>query len=58
MRYLMTIVWALLISFLVSYVLTSMAGETLTFAPIFVVAILFIIVATVIGDGILKESKE
>lgn len=54
----MTIVWALLISFLVSYVLTSMAGETLTFAPIFVVAILFIIVATVIGDGILKESKE
>lgn len=56
MRYVWTIIWSLLIGLLVSYVLTSMAGETLALAPVFVISALFVITAVIIGDGILKED--
>ncbi|WP_417006824.1 DUF2929 family protein [Aquibacillus koreensis] len=58
MRYFFTLLWAVLISFLVSYVLTSMAGETFTFTPIFFIALFFALTIFIIGDGILKEEKK
>ncbi|MDL4842912.1 DUF2929 family protein [Aquibacillus rhizosphaerae] len=58
MRYLITIIWALLISLVISYVLTSMAGEELRMAPIFFLVAIFSIVTFIVGDGILKEDKK
>lgn len=58
MRYIMVLFWSVLISSVVSYVLSSMAGDsfnlqlTLAFAAILSVAIL------ILGEGILKEEKE
>ncbi|WP_226037665.1 DUF2929 family protein [Aquibacillus saliphilus] len=58
MRYFWTIFWAIVISFLISYVLTSMAGEALTLLPIFILAAAFSLTVIIIGDGILKEETE
>ncbi|MRH43374.1 DUF2929 family protein [Aquibacillus halophilus] len=58
MRYFWTIFWAIVISSLISYVLTSMAGEALTLLPIFVLAVIFSAAVIIIGDGILREDTE
>nr|WP_153737008.1 DUF2929 family protein [Aquibacillus halophilus] len=57
-RYFWTIFWAIVISSLISYVLTSMAGEALTLLPIFVLAVIFSAAVIIIGDGILREDTE
>lgn len=58
MRYIMTAVWAVVISLVVSYVLTSMAGEPIVLTEILLLAALFVIASIVLGEGILKEEKE
>jgi len=58
MRYIMTAIWAVLISAVAAYVLTSMAGEPLTIQGILLMAAVFFIATVVLGDGILKENKE
>lgn len=57
MRYIMTAIWALILSLAVGYVLVSMAGEPLSMQGVLVLAVLLFI-ATLMGDGILKETKE
>lgn len=58
MRYIMTAVWAVVISLVVSYVLTSMAGEPIVLTEILLLAALFVIASIVLSEGILKEEKE
>lgn len=58
MRYIMTIIWSLLISFAITYVLTAMAAEPFVVSEAIILAIIFMVVTFIIGDGILKEQKD
>ncbi|WP_010093625.1 YjzD family protein [Ornithinibacillus scapharcae] len=58
MRYIFTIIWAVLISFVLSYVLSSMGGESLDLVATFVLAAVFSIIVFLLGDGMLREKKE
>ena len=57
MRYIITIVWAAAISLVLTYVLSSMAGDSFVFAPVIVLTVLFSIAIFFIGDGVLKEEE-
>ncbi|GGN60358.1 MULTISPECIES: DUF2929 family protein [Oceanobacillus] len=57
MRYIFTIIWSLLISAAVTYVLTSMAGEPFILSEAVILAVIFMIVTFLMGDVILKEKK-
>ncbi|WP_328701037.1 DUF2929 family protein [Aquibacillus kalidii] len=58
LRYIWTIIWSILLSFLAAYVLTSMAGETLSLTPVFVIAAFFAVAVIIIGDGILTDDEK
>ncbi|MUK90589.1 DUF2929 family protein [Ornithinibacillus sp. L9] len=58
MRYLMTIIWAVLISSTLSYVLSSMAGEPFPVTDTLVLSAIVSIVIFVLGDGVLKVNSE
>lgn len=58
MRYFMTIFWSLLISGVVSYVLSSMAGEAFNLAHSIILAVIMTIFIFILGDGLLKEQKD
>ncbi|WP_096270302.1 YjzD family protein [Paucisalibacillus globulus] len=58
MRYLATIFWAVLVTFVLSYVLSSMAGATLDLVATLVMSAIFSIFIFILGDGILREKKE
>jgi len=58
MRYIMTAVWAVLISLAVSYVLTSMGSEPFVVGDALILAAIFFLATVVLGDGILKEKSE
>lgn len=57
MRYIVTIIWAVLISAVISYVLSSMAGDDFNMPGTIAVSAVFIIGIFLLGDGILKEDK-
>ena len=57
MRYLVTIFWAVLITFVLSYVLSSMSGQSLDLVATFVMAAIFSVFIFILGDGILREKK-
>ncbi len=58
MRYIMTIVWAILIGAAVSYVLTSMGGEPFVMADSLVLSAIFAVIAMILGDGILRQESK
>lgn len=58
MRYFMTIFWSLLISGVVSYVLSSMAGEPFNLSNSIILAIIMTIIIFILGDGLLKEQND
>jgi hypothetical protein len=53
----MTIVWAVLISFAISYVLTSMAAETMVISEVLIFAGILSVIIFLLGDVALKEKK-
>ncbi len=57
MRYIMTIIWSVLIAAAVSYVLTSMGGEPFVVGDALVLAAVFAIFAFIMGDGVLKTEN-
>ncbi|HLR09684.1 MAG TPA: DUF2929 family protein [Bacillota bacterium] len=57
MRLIWTIIWALLISGAVSYVLSSMAGETFDMTGTLALAGIFVVTIFVLGS-MLKETNE
>lgn len=58
MQYIMTIIWAILISAAVSYVLLSMAGEPFVFADSLLLAVILVVAVFILGAGVLKDKKE
>ncbi|MFD2042701.1 DUF2929 family protein [Ornithinibacillus salinisoli] len=58
MRYLMTIIWAVLIGSVISYVLSSMAGDAFPLMDTLVLSAIIAIAIFVLGDGILKAKSE
>lgn len=58
MRYIMTIIWSLLISAAVTYVLTSMAGEPFVLAEAGILAVIFMVIVFIMGDVVLKEKND
>lgn len=58
MNYIMTIIWAILISAAVSYVLLSMAGEPFVFADSLLLAVVLVAAVFTLGAGVLKEKNE
>ncbi len=58
MHYIMTIIWAVLISLATSFVLTSMAGEPFVLFEALILAGILSIVAIFLGEVALKTEKE
>ncbi|TQS75819.1 DUF2929 family protein [Ornithinibacillus gellani] len=57
MRYIITALWAVLISSVLSYVLTSMGNQAFNLNDTLVLAGVFSIIIFILGDGILKGEK-
>ncbi|WP_156288852.1 DUF2929 family protein [Oceanobacillus salinisoli] len=57
MRYIMSIFWAILISLAISYVLTSMAGETFVLSDSLILAAILSAAIFLLGDSVLKEEN-
>lgn len=56
MRYLGVVFWSFVISSLLGYVLTNMAGEPFTLTPILALTVIFSLIVTIVGDGILTKQ--
>ncbi len=53
----MSIFWAILISLAISYVLTSMAGETFVLSDSLILAAILSAAIFLLGDSVLKEEN-
>lgn len=58
MRFIWTIIWAVLFSGTISYVLASMAGESFNLTATLIMAGIFSLAVWVLGEGLLKEEKQ
>jgi len=57
LRFFVIIIWSFLVSTIVSYVLTSMAGEPFNLNHTLILATFFFIFITILGEFVLKEEK-
>ncbi|HLQ71136.1 MAG TPA: DUF2929 family protein [Bacillota bacterium] len=57
LRYLVGIIWAILIGAVISYVLSSMANEPFSIGGSLLLAGIFAVGIVVLGEGALKEEK-
>ncbi|RDW18260.1 DUF2929 domain-containing protein [Oceanobacillus arenosus] len=57
MRYIMTIIWSVVISLAIAFVLTSMGGEPFVATDALLLAALLTVAIIILGDGILREKK-
>lgn len=53
----MTIIWSLLISLALAFVLTSMAGDPFILSEALILAVVFVVIIAFLGDGVLKEES-
>ncbi|SDQ88337.1 Protein of unknown function [Virgibacillus subterraneus] len=58
MRFLLPLVWALLISGVISYVLSSMAGNPFNLMNTVILAVIVTIAISILGEGALKSESE
>ncbi len=58
MRFLLPLVWALLISGVISYVLSSMAGNPFNLMNTVILGVIITIAISVLGEGVLKGESE
>jgi hypothetical protein len=56
-RYIMTIIWAVLISGVLSYVLSSMGNAEFVLKDTLILAGILAVAIMVLGDGLLKNNK-
>ncbi|WP_085992749.1 DUF2929 family protein [Oceanobacillus senegalensis] len=56
MRYIVSIIWAVLISGAISYVLTSMGGDPFVLFDMLVLAGILSVATFLLGDGILTDK--
>lgn len=57
MRYIIVIIWSILISVATTYVLTSMGGEPFNINHTLILAAFFFAIVTILGEFVLKEDK-
>ncbi|AUJ25780.1 DUF2929 domain-containing protein [Virgibacillus dokdonensis] len=57
MRYIVTLFWSCLIGAVVSYVLSSMGSEPFNLTATIGLSVVFFVMVSVLGDGILKEDN-
>ncbi|WP_284139435.1 MULTISPECIES: YjzD family protein [unclassified Virgibacillus] len=57
MRYIWTIIWAMLISGVLSYVLSSMAANPFVLKDTLILGAIFAIFIFILGEGVLREEK-
>ncbi|MFB4169763.1 DUF2929 family protein [Virgibacillus sp. JSM 102003] len=58
MRFLIPLVWALFISGVISYVLSSMAGNPFNLTNTVILALIVTIAISILGEGVLKGKSE
>lgn len=58
MRVIIAIIWSLLISSVVSYVLSSMAGDPFNFSMVLGLTAILVVGVLILGDGILTEEND
>ncbi|WP_371925840.1 DUF2929 family protein [Halobacillus sp. A5] len=51
-----TVLWAFLLSLMMAYVVSNMAGTGFAFSQVVIMTILFSIAAIVLGEGVIKEE--
>ena len=56
-RYIMTIFWAILISGVLSYVLSSMGDAKFVLTDTLILAGILSVAIFILGDGLLKDNK-
>jgi hypothetical protein len=52
----MTIVWAFLLSFMISYVLSNMGGHSFSINQVLMLTGIFTVAVVLLGEGALKEN--
>lgn len=57
MRYVMTLIWSVLISAAIAFVLSSMAGESFMLQEALILSVIFTILIALIGDGAIRETE-
>lgn len=57
MRFIMSFIWAMLISSAISYVLTSMSGDPFNLAHAAILGVIITLAIYILGEGIIKEDK-
>ncbi|CQR46993.1 hypothetical protein BN1058_01282 [Paraliobacillus sp. PM-2] len=55
MRYLGILIWSFAISATIGYVLLSMAGEAFKLTPVLASTVIFTVIVTIVGDGIITK---
>ncbi|UFU00556.1 YjzD family protein [Radiobacillus kanasensis] len=58
MRVIVAAIWAFLLSALVTYVLSNMAGEPFELSSVLVLTVLFLVAVIGLGEGALREKSE
>ncbi|GGB39940.1 DUF2929 family protein [Virgibacillus dakarensis] len=58
MRFFWTFIWALAVGSVISYILSSMAGNPFNVVHTLALAIIFTLAIYLLGEGVLKEQEE
>ncbi|HLS60991.1 MAG TPA: DUF2929 family protein [Virgibacillus sp.] len=58
MRYIMVLIWSVLIGSALSYVLTSMSGDPFEFSHALILAGIFFVAIFFLGNVVLQEDHE
>ncbi|MCA1011320.1 YjzD family protein [Halobacillus halophilus] len=56
MKFVWTLIWALLLSFMTAYVVSNMAGGSFHFIQVFIMTLLFTGAAVILGEGLIKDE--
>jgi len=56
MKFVWTLIWALLLSFMTAYVVSNMAGGSFAFTQVFIMTLLFTGAAVILGEGLIKDE--
>lgn len=58
MRYIITIIWSLLLGAALSYVLSSMAGDPFVIAEAGILAAIIAVFVFILGDGLIEKAEQ
>ncbi|MGP4077220.1 YjzD family protein [Halobacillus sp. K22] len=56
MKFVWTLIWALLLSFMTAYVVSNMAGGSFGFFQVVIMTLIFTGAAVILGEGLIKDE--